>query len=90
MQRDPIARPQIVLTGLRPGGEKLHEALLTREEPARTWWDGGRMVILPGHHSWREDWTLPEGQKVAGPYTSNAPDRFLTIEELVAMLKEVP
>ena len=78
------------ITGLRPGGEKLHEALLTREEPTRTWWDGGRMVILPSHHSWREDWTVPEGQQVAGPYTSDAPDRWLTVEELIAMLKEVP
>ena len=78
------------ITGLRPGGEKLHEALLTREEPTRTWWDGGRMVILPSHHSWREDWKLPEGQKVAGPYTSDAPDQWLGVEELVAMLKEVP
>lgn len=79
-----------VVIGLRPGGEKLHEALLTREEPERTWWDGGRMVILPSHHSWREDWKVPAGQKVAGPYTSDAPDVWLTVEELVPMLKDIP
>ena len=80
-----------MITGLRPGGEKLHEALLSREEPGRTWWDGARMTILPSHHSWREKFDAPAGSKpVAGPYTSDAPDRWLSVEALVEMLKEVP
>ena len=76
--------------GLRPGGEKLHEALLSREEPSRTWWDGTRMVILPSHHSWREGWEVPTWQRVEQPYSSDAPDRWLSVEELAEMLKDVP
>ena len=79
-----------VITGLRPGGEKLHEDLLSREEPARTWWDGTRMIVLPSHHSWREQWEVPIWQRVEKPYSSDAPDRWLSVEELVAMLREVP
>lgn len=48
-----------VFSGLRPGGEKLHEALLSREEPSRTvWLDNGRMVPSreePSRAVWRDN-----------------------------------
>lgn len=78
-----------VITGLRPGGEKLHEALLSSEEPQRSSRVGDRIIILPSHHSWRGPWEIP-GERMAGPYTSDAPVRWLSIEEMVNMLKEVP
>ena len=84
--------------GRRPGGEKLHEALISREEPARTYLDEppevgatDRFVILPGHHSWRAAWRRPPlSETMVAPYTSDAPDRWLSVADLVAMLKEVP
>ena len=82
------------VTGLRPGGEKLHETLLTSEEPGRTWWEGGsfkRMIVLPGHHSWRETFLPPPKHvPVEQPYTSDAADRMLSVSELVDMLRDVP
>jgi len=79
----------IVVTGLRPGGEKLHEALLSSEEPQRSYRVGERIIILPSHHSWRGTWEIP-GERVAEPYTSDAPARWLSIDEMVTMLEEVP
>ena len=82
------------VTGLRPGGEKLHETLLTSEEPGRTWWEGDsfkRMIVLPGHHSWRETFLPPPKYvPVEQPYTSDAADRMLSVSELVDMLRDVP
>ena len=80
---------QTIVTGLRPGGEKIHEALLSSEEPQRAYQVGDRIIILPSHHSWRGTWEIP-GERVAGPYTSDAPVRWLSIDEMVAMLEEVP
>lgn len=50
------------VTGLRPGGEKRHEILLTQEEPARSEWyrPGGLnsqpvgIVVRPSHCTWTE------------------------------------
>lgn len=41
-----------VETGLRPGGEKMAEALLNEEEPARTRRIGCYMAVAPSHHEW--------------------------------------
>ena len=79
--------------GLRPGGEKLHEALLSREEPPRAYrlYGADRMVVLPSHHSWRAEWSWPSGAfEIPGAYTSDAPDRWLGVDDLVEMLKKVP
>lgn len=80
------------IIGLRPGGEKPHEALLSPEEVGRTWWDGThrRMVVLPSLHSWRKGWATDGMAPVERAYTSDAPARWLTVPELVNMLKEVP
>jgi len=80
---------QTVITGLRPGGEKVHEALLSSEEAQRSFQVDGRIIILPSHHSWRGTWEIP-GERVAGPYTSDAPVRWLSLDEMVTMLEEVP
>lgn len=79
-----------VFTGLRPGGEKLHESLVSREEPARAWFVGDDgVVILPSHHSWRADFAV-DGVKLSAPYTSDAPNRWLSVDDLVEMLREAP
>jgi len=88
------AGPRIVV-GLRPGGEKLHEALLSREEPSRTYLldgytnDFAEAVIYPAHHSWREAWDHPTSVRRTAAYTSDAPHRWLDVAELVRMVREV-
>jgi UDP-N-acetylglucosamine 4,6-dehydratase len=42
----------INIMGLRPGGEKLAEALLNEEEPTRTFPWHERYVVTPTHHPW--------------------------------------
>jgi len=81
-----------VVTGLRPGGEKLHESLLSREEPGRAWLDSGRgrVVVLPTHHSWRAVYDTAGLDPVGQAYTSDAPVGWLGEDELVEMLGRVP
>ena len=91
----PFGRPglPITITGLRPGGEKLYESLLSPEETAHAYYIEGddRMVVLPGHYSWRAEWPWPEGAKaLREPYSSDSPDRWLSVDDLIAMLNEVP
>ena len=43
---------QYKVIGLRPGGEKLHESLLSEEEIRRTRDHGGVYIVTPSHHSW--------------------------------------
>ena len=61
----------------------------SQAKPQRAYQVGDRIIILPSHHSWRGTWEIP-GERVAGPYTSDAPVRWLSIDEMVAMLEEVP
>ena len=50
----------MIYSGLRPGGEKLHEILLSQEEPKRTMPVGGialaggipYFLVQPSHRSW--------------------------------------
>jgi len=87
-----MVETRAVVTGLRPGGEKLHESLLSREEPGRAWLDSGRgrVVVLPTHHSWRAAYDTAGFDPVGQAYTSDAPVRWLGEDELVEMLGRVP
>ena len=87
--RRSACRPVI---GLRPGGEKLHEALLSREEPPRARAREGVVTVLPSHHSWRLAWGPFDADETVldAAYTSDAPGRWLGVEELVGMLQDVP
>lgn len=73
---------ETISVGLRPGGEKLSEVMLSLEEPVRTLWDRDRYVVTPAHRKWS-----------ASPYTgvplkhdphldSNWPDRWMTVERI--------
>ena len=73
--------PQKII-GLRPGGEKLTEVLLSDEEVPRTLSDGqGRYTIMPSHRSWD---TVPyQGHAVpSNLHLSSETARRLTIVEL--------
>lgn len=80
------------LVGLRPGGEKLHESLLGREEWTRTRWDTGGQygTIWPSHHSWVE--VLPVvGYPAQAPYASDEPRKWLGADDLALLLQsELP
>lgn len=71
----------------RPGGEKIHEMLLTEEETARTLDLGDCYLVVPPLHPWtpREWQGTPVGSL---RYTSdNAP--CLSVEELRELLREL-
>ena len=74
--------------GLRPGGEKLAEALLSDEEPVRTLRVGQFYVVRPhvqswGVPSWRGDALSPEFR-----YVSDGAQGLMTQEEIGNMLAE--
>lgn len=82
---------QHTITGLRPGGEKLHETLLTLEESSRTVdTREGFWVVRPHLHQWRESvpWAAYERVPV-GPYVS-AGARQMGVRELREKLRDVP
>lgn len=79
-------------TGLRPGGEKLHESLLSREEMSRTYQDGGYYIVQPSHCTWTkvrnssaEGLAFPQQAE----YSSHLVERH-TVEELMTLLTTVP
>jgi UDP-N-acetylglucosamine 4,6-dehydratase len=73
----------IVEIGLRPGGEKLAETLISEEESGRTLRVGERLLAITPHlHPWREKgW---EGERVWPPaaYDSDTTPWRLTLEQL--------
>jgi UDP-N-acetylglucosamine 4,6-dehydratase len=76
---------EIEIVGARPG-EKLHESLISKSE-SRLALDVGEMYIVTPVHSWWESdgWAgEPLGKEFA--YTSDGNDRWLTREELQAMV----
>jgi len=76
------------LTGLRPGGEKIHERLISDEEEDRLWRaPNGLFVVLPSHRSWSSEEYPYAPSRLARPYTSEYAER-LTMEELRQMVKE--
>ncbi len=52
LQEEPKLNQNLFLSGLRPGGEKLQEIMLSQEEPGRTLWQRDRYVVMPAHRSW--------------------------------------
>ncbi len=86
----PTASYQLNYTAIRPGGEKLGEALLNEEEPSRTLSVGstpgprgfGVYVVTPSHHEWTtEPWP---GTPVdpAWSYRSDTNTTWLATQEL--------
>lgn len=68
--------------GLRPGGEKLHERMLTDEEPGRTLWQGDRYVVMPAHRSWSA--SPYEGAPLANDprLISNCRERWMSVDQI--------
>lgn len=78
----------VQVIGLRPGGEKLHERLLSDEEPQRTLWQDDRFVVTP----WSVPWTTLRfrGAHVPLPfnYSSDDPqDGFMVGDELRLLIE---
>lgn len=75
--------------GVRPGGEKLHEWLLTEEEIPRVVIEDPFYVVTPSLHSWRaREWTGPR-LPVGFEYRSDRNSRWLSVEEMRIMLETV-
>lgn len=81
-----------VTVGLRPGGEKIHESLLTEEECRRAVAvTDGLYVVPPEFHPWRADapWT-GDPFPAEGAYRSDLTGWQLSVEQMRELLKEVP
>lgn len=95
VQYCPEVYPRKV-TGLRPGGEKLHESLLSDEEPTRTRVLKSRstgakyLAIAPTHHEWvRDDFEWEGGAPMleGSTYRSDA-GRFMPVREIGSLLAQ--
>jgi UDP-N-acetylglucosamine 4,6-dehydratase len=75
------------VTGIRPG-EKLHEALLSVDEAHNAVDAGDKYVLLPLHQSWPTSgrWLDCARMPSEFSYTSDANDRWVTADELRAVL----
>lgn len=82
--------PGIFVTGLRPGGEKLHEMLATPEECARAVSHNGSLwIIPPERHSWRQAGWDAKRAGLASPYCSETWGWRLTVGDMRKMLEAV-
>ncbi len=79
---------RVHIVGLRPGGEKLAEIMLSQEEPGRTVWQRDRYLVTPAHRSWSA--SPYEGKPVIGdPHLrSDWPSRWLTVDQLRKIVEE--
>ena len=80
---------EIELIGIR-SGEKLHEVLISRDESRHTYELDNAYVVQPVHLWWRQsNWSdgkaVPEGFQ----YASDDNDRWLSIEELRGLMKDL-
>ena len=75
------------IIGIRPG-EKLHEVMLTADESRHTVEADGVYVVLPEHPWWSNHPHWIDGKPLADDfiYASNTNDRWLTAEELRAIV----
>ena len=80
-----------VLTGLRPGGEKLHETLLTTEESERTVDTGeGAWAVRPHLHAWQADPPWKDARPVMRGAFASEYARRMGVRELRGALATVP
>jgi UDP-N-acetylglucosamine 4,6-dehydratase len=87
-QTGDFKEPNVSVIGIRAGGEKVHEVLLSTEEVTRTLYDAASdlYIVPPSGPTWTEErWT---GQAVPSTYryTSNAPDRLMSEAELRTLM----
>lgn len=78
------------VTGLRPGGEKLAEALLNEEEPRRTVrLDDQYLAVLPTHHEWRTNQQMWPGTPVSPIFQlrSDTGPRITSVPQLAALIQ---
>ena len=84
---------RVKIVGMRAGGEKRHETLVTVAEMARTTLAHDRFIIEPvlqtwTRRSWSRDGTLPG--LVLRPYTSDGNDAWLSPAEMRALVDGLP
>ena len=85
------------IMGLRSGGEKLHETLLSEDEATRarlqgeSFYGGTRYVIPPSVHDWNPSaaW-LGDRVEADFRYRSDTNEWWLSVEDLVPLLKAMP
>lgn len=68
--------------GLRPGGEKLHERMLSDEEPLRTLWQGDRYVVTPSTRTWSSSPYRGTALTEDPELVSSAERRWMTVDQL--------
>lgn len=75
--------------GIRPG-EKLHEVLISTDE-ARQALELEEMFVIQPAHSWWQNGNWQEGQRLPDgfSYSSDSNDRWLTVENLHALLEGI-
>lgn len=76
------------IVGLRPGGEKLHEIMLSQEEPGRTLWQEDRYVVMPAHRSWSASPYAGKALDKDPHLISSWQDRWLTVGQLKQIVEE--
>lgn len=76
----------VEVVGLRPGGEKLHERLLTDEETSRARRQSGRIVIALAHNFWGGPEVEGEPLPAGFTYASDTNKAWLTQEEIAGWL----
>lgn len=79
-----------VSTGLRPGGEKLAETMLSEEEPGRTLWQDDRYLVKPAHQTWSSSQYRGEPLEKDPHLRSDWPNRWMTVPQLKKVLEETP
>jgi UDP-N-acetylglucosamine 4,6-dehydratase len=79
----------VTITGLRPGGEKIHEKLLSDEEPLRTLWDRDRYLIMPAHRTWSANPYAGDPVDRTLRVSSDDPSRWISVDELAKLVDEI-
>lgn len=85
----PECKQEII--GVRPG-EKIHEILVTEDDARHTLEFGDYFIIEPEFHWWSSKTHISNGGipvKEGFVYASNTNDRWLTIEELKGLVKDI-
>lgn len=79
------------ITGIRPG-EKIHEVLVTEDDARHTLEFNDYFIVEPEFHWWSAKTHISNGGKPVKEgfvYASNTNDRWLTIEELKGLAKDI-